>query len=73
LKDSTGIHTLVYPYSKAIMEGNAKIRYRPVNGEGVDAEKFIDLFLNPKYFTDDNFQIETQGFIVKDGINYTNK
>lgn len=64
------MHTLIYPYSKSILEGNAVIKYRPLNSGRIDAETFIDTFLNKGYFTDDNFTIEAEGIITAGGIQY---
>ena len=36
----------------------------------IDTEKFIDNFLKQEYFTDDFFDIEAEGIIIKDGIKY---
>lgn len=64
------LHTLIYPYSKAIVERYAKITYRPLPSKTIDSETFIANLINPKYATDDNIIIETEGFIAKDGIVY---
>ncbi len=67
------LHTLVYPYSSAIPEGDATITFRPLEGGMIDADEFIDKFLNPEFFTNDNFGIRTKGFIVDGGITYHEK
>lgn len=64
------LHTLIYPYSKAIIEREATLKFRSLPSGTIDTETFIDHFLKQEYFTDDNFVIEAEGTIVKDGITY---
>lgn len=64
------IHTLIYPYSKAILEREATIKYRPLSSGMIDSETFIDTFLIKEYYTNDNIVIEAEGIITKDGIRY---
>jgi hypothetical protein len=63
------IHTLIYPYSKAILERDATIKFRRLNSGNIDASTFGELFL-PRRTTVDNILIEAEGLIIKDGINY---
>jgi len=61
---------LFYPYSKAIIEGEAKISYISLPSERIDTHTFIKTFINPNYRQADVFQIEAEGFIVPKGIEY---
>lgn len=71
VQDKNGVnHTLIYPYSKAILEGDATVKYRSLNSGMIDVETFIDNFIIQEYDTDDNFTIEAEGIITKDGIKY---
>ncbi|MBM3200577.1 hypothetical protein FJZ53_06580 [Candidatus Woesearchaeota archaeon] len=71
VQDKNGTkHTLIYPYSKAILETEATLKYRSLNSGGIDVETFIDNFIVQEYDTDDNFVIEAEGIITKDGIKY---
>ena len=63
-------HIFIYPYSKAILERDATIEYRPLNSGMITAGTFIRTFLGPKYFTDANVTIEAEGIITKGGIKY---
>lgn len=64
------LHTLIYPYSKAIIEREAILKFRLLPSGTIDTEKFIDNFLKQEYFTDDIFDIEAEGIIIKEGIKY---
>ena len=73
------MHTLIYPYSKAILERNAVIEFRPLEDHSLDkwpskcdfsVKNFIDVFLDPIFFTYNNFPIEAEGIITRDGITY---
>ncbi len=66
--------TFIYPYSKAILEKPAMVKFRPLEIGGIDVESFIDAYIAGSILnwreTDDNFFIEAEGIIVKDGIQY---
>lgn len=64
------LHAFIYPFSKAILEKEATIKYRPLSSGSIDSETFIDTFLKEEYFTDDNILIEAEGIITRDGIAY---
>jgi hypothetical protein len=64
------VHTFIYPYSKAILERNATVRFKSLEGGAIDSETFIDRFLKKEYFTDDNVLLEAEGVIIPGGINY---
>ncbi len=72
LQDVEGmVHLLIYPYSKAILERNAIIKFKPLPFKKITANEFIDRFLDPTYSTDDDIAIEAEGIINKyDGIVY---
>lgn len=64
------LHTLIYPYSKIIVEREATLKFRQLPSGTIDTETFIDQFLKQDYFTDDRFIIEAEGIITKNGIAY---
>lgn len=64
------LHTLIYPYSKAILEKNANIKYVPFALESITTEKFIKNFISKDYHSEDKFNIEAEGFITPGGITY---
>jgi hypothetical protein len=64
------LHTLMYPYSKPILERNAIIKYRVLPNKVLDGRAFVDMFINPSYSLDDVIVIEAEGVITKDGIEY---
>jgi len=62
--------TLIYPYSKAILERDATINYKPLPSKSIQSWEFISEFMSRKYVTDDNFVIKADGIITADGIKY---
>lgn len=68
--DDGKLHTLFYPYSKAVLEKDATVKFRPIPSGMMTAGTFIDTFMDPEYFTDDNIVIEAEGAITKNGISY---
>ena len=65
------LHTLVYPVSQAIIERRAEIKYKKLNQGKVSVNNFIDMYINPQCWTDDNFTINADGIIEKNGITYS--
>ena len=63
-------HLLIYPYTKGILEGVAKINYTPLTGGATNSSAFVRTFINTKYASDTNIPLECEGFIVKGGIQY---
>ncbi len=70
VENSEGLHTLIYPFSKAILERDARLTFRPLNQRMIDVETFVHRFLNTDYSTSDNFFLESEGIITRDGIHY---
>lgn len=71
MKDEEGrTRTLIYPYSKAILEGDAIIQYRELPLRVISTRDFVHAYINERYNPDNDFFLETDGFIVKDGIKY---
>ena len=64
------VHTLIYPHSKAILEADASITYKPIEQGRIEAKDFVTGFVTSCYGTDDNFTIEAEGIITRDGIRY---
>jgi len=64
------VHELVYPYSKQILERDAKIKYRPISNGKITAREFLHLFVSGNAEIPNDFEIETEGIIVKGGITY---
>ncbi len=64
------VHTLIYPYSKAILERSAAVKYRPLELGVINVNTFIDQYINAEFFTDNNFFLEAEGIIMKNGIQY---
>ena len=65
------LHTLVYPVSQAIIERRAEIKYKKLNQGKISVTDFIDMYINPQCWTDDNFTINADGIIEKNGITYS--
>ncbi|MFH1174329.1 MAG: hypothetical protein V1725_04300 [archaeon] len=63
-------HVLIYPFTKAIWQGPATLKYRELPSGRIDANTFIDNYLDKSYFTDDNVVLEADGIIVGNGIIY---
>ncbi|MBI5148776.1 hypothetical protein HZA33_03790 [Candidatus Pacearchaeota archaeon] len=62
-------YTLICPYKKSIAKGNARIKYEPVAFGKIDAGTLISQYIHQDGYTkDDNFIIEADGIITKDGI-----
>ncbi len=71
MKDNNGrTHTLIYPYSKAILDGEAVVQYRELPLGVISTRDFVHIYIDENYGVDDNFFLEAGGFIVKDGIKY---
>ena len=66
-------HVFVYPSSRAILERNALLTYRPLRLGAIDSEEFIDAFVEREYRleTMDDITIRAEGIITPDGICYT--
>jgi hypothetical protein len=64
------LHTLIYPYTMAIIEKNAVINFNPISGGVIDTKTFIDNFINDDFITDDNVSINAEGIIAPNGITY---
>lgn len=64
-------HTLIYPYSRAILESEATIAYRPLKSGGIDTKTFMQTFLEQSDPIG-NFPIVAEGIITADGIIYKN-
>ncbi|MBI4440577.1 hypothetical protein HY639_00265 [Candidatus Woesearchaeota archaeon] len=77
MQDSEGkMHTLLYPYTKAIVEQEATVTYQPLHG-GISSVDFIQQFAPPGYDYGDrhyhsigNVMLEADGIIAKNGITY---
>ena len=72
LEDEYGdVHTLVYPFPKAVLERYANIKFRTVKNGKTDSNTLIKNYTY-KYWTNeyDNIPIETEGIIVPGGISY---
>lgn len=65
------LHTLIFPYSKAILEREATITYRPLKSGGIDTKTFVATFLEQSDPIG-NFPIQAEGIITADGIKYKN-
>jgi hypothetical protein len=63
-------HTFIYPYSKAILEREARIKFRPLESGMIDADTLIDTFVNQRYCAANNIFLEAEGLITRDGIEY---
>ena len=63
-------HTLIFPYSRAILERDATLSYVPLPLNYIDSDKFVGNFLGKRYSTNDRFVIHTEGFITPEGIKY---
>ncbi len=76
LEDENGlVHTLIYPQSKAILEREANIYFRPLKDKKISAKDLVENYVVKNgglnlYSAEDNFQVETEGIIVDGGIIY---
>ena len=62
------LRTLIYPSSKAILEGPARITYRVLPG-GISSRQFVHEYMRSDFGTvSPNYFLESDGIILKDGI-----
>jgi len=76
---------LIYPHPKGIHRGIADITYHPVRGGEISSKELVRMFVNADFMhvrlrqvdsealteaSFDNFAIEADGIIIKDGIRY---
>ena len=81
VNDSVGkTHVLLYPYSKAIIEREAKIKYRPLPLGYINSDVLVKTFVTGEY-SDLSSKLEAEGIITGDikkdsivqkGITYLN-
>jgi hypothetical protein len=72
IQQPDGEKVLIYPYTKFIFKRTAKISYKTLPTGRITSEQFCKLYIANELFAGpDNYEIEADGIITKDGIQYS--